>query len=160
MFVAAGVLIPYMFHIIGGSTMGKVFLPMHIPVLVGAILLGSFYGVLIGSLSVVIGFLIGMPSMPLAFFMFFVLITYGFVAGYLGYKLKINIYLTLIIAMVCGRLASFLLMVCSIHIFSLSLPMQFGTWSYITTGLPGVVIQILLIPYLVQQLKKIIKDEN
>ena len=42
--VAVGVLLPQVFHIFGSSAAGMVFLPMHIPVLRGGLLLGPMSG--------------------------------------------------------------------------------------------------------------------
>lgn len=39
--LAAGILLPQVFHMIGGQAMGGMFLPMHLPVFVAGLLLGA-----------------------------------------------------------------------------------------------------------------------
>ena len=46
--VAAGIILPMMFHAVG---MGKVFLPMHIPVLLAGFMVGPIIGGLVGFLT-------------------------------------------------------------------------------------------------------------
>ena len=54
--VAVGVLLPQVFHIFGSSAAGMVFLPMHIPVLIGGLLLGPMSGLCIGVAAPLISF--------------------------------------------------------------------------------------------------------
>ena len=44
MCLALSLLLPQAFHLIGMQQAGSVFLPMHIPVFIGGMLLGPIYG--------------------------------------------------------------------------------------------------------------------
>lgn len=158
-FIALGIVVPQVFHLIGGPATGMTLLPMHIPVLLGAIVLGPISGLIIGISSVFVGSMLGMPTMPMAFFMFFELSVYGLVAGYLGYIRKINVYITLICSMLAGRIVSWSLMSFVIGVMGMKLPPIFGTIAIYVTGIPGVVIQIFIIPALVYVLRRYIKYE-
>lgn len=148
-FIALGIVLPQLFHLIGGPFIGAMLLPMHIPVLLGAILLGPVSGLIIGLSSVLIGFFLGMPTLPIAAFMFFELGAYGLVAGYLGYTKKMNVYITLVIAMLAGRIVSLVAMKIAIILFKVALPPVFGTVAIFSAGIPGVIVQLIVIPALI-----------
>ncbi|HOO32943.1 MAG TPA: ECF transporter S component [Thermotogota bacterium] len=160
MFVALGIVIPRVFHMIGGAALGSVLLPMHLPVLIGAMLIGPFYGLIIGIGSVLVGFLLGMPAMPMAAFMFFELATYGLVAGYFGFNRKMNVYLSLILAMLIGRVVSLSAMLIAIHLLGISLPPVFGTIAMFSTGIPGMILQVVIVPPLVILLRRLFDFEQ
>ncbi len=155
MFVALGILLPQVFHLVGGPGLGAMLLPMHIPVIVGAMILGPVCGAIIGVVSVGIGFMLGMPVMPIALFMFFELPTYGVVAGYLGYSRKLNVYVALVAAMVAGRCMSLLVMNIAIRAIGMRLPPIFGTIGIFSAGIPGMIIQIILVPVLVAIVRRV-----
>lgn len=154
LFGALGIVIPQAFHMIGGPTIGSILLPMHIPVLVGAMLLGPFSGMVIAMISVLVGALLGMPPMPMAIFMFFELSVYGLVAGYLYKKRRYNVYLALIGAMVAGRLTQMMVIQLFLKLFDTGLPPVFGTLAMFSVGLPGMGLQLILVPLLVLFLQR------
>ena len=101
--VALGILLPQAFHVFGQNA-GMIFLPIQIPVLFGGILLGPYYGGVIGLLVPLLSsVLTGMPPVPKVYFMFVELVTYGMVAGWL--IRRTNVYVSLLTAMLCGRAA-------------------------------------------------------
>lgn len=159
-FVALGILIPQIFHMIGGPGLGSLLLPMHIPVLVGAMILGPLSGMLIGMVSVIVGAMMGMPAMPMAVFMFFELSTYGLVAGYLYYTKKYNIYVSLVGSMIAGRAVSLSTMMIVIRLFGIKLSPIFGTIAIFSTGIPGMVIQLILVPILVLAIRRFMNGES
>ena len=81
MFTAIGILIPYIFHSIQLS--GQIFLPMHIPVILCAMLCGPFLGSICAIFVVILSsFITGMPPLyPVATIMVFELVAYALVAG-------------------------------------------------------------------------------
>lgn len=161
LFAALGIILPQIFHMIGGPAIGSVLLPMHIPVMVGAMLLGPMSGVVIALISVIVGATLGMPPMPMAIFMLFELSTYGLVAGYLYHQKKINIYVSLVAAMITGRIIQLLVIHLFLRLFSATLPPVFGTLAMFVTGIPGMVLQIALVPMLVVLLVRFtVKMEN
>ncbi|WDV45188.1 ECF transporter S component [Clostridiaceae bacterium M8S5] len=159
-FIALGIILPQIFHLIGGPSIGAILLPMHIPVLIGAIILGPISGVVIGTVSVSMGFALGMPALLMAIFMFFELGVYGLVAGYLGYTRKFSPYIALICAMISGRLVSLALMQITIQLIKIKLPIIFGTLAVYSTGVPGILIQLIIIPVLVNTLRRNLYVDN
>ena len=155
LFIACGLLLPIAFHSFGMG--GRTFLPMHLPVFMGGMLLGWLPGLIIGSLTPVLScFLTGMPPLiPSLPMMFVELALFGLVSGYLYHDKRKNIYFALLTAMVIGRLgAAFVLMLFS-DILGIKLhPLTYVAATFMT-GLAGVVFQIVFIPILVKRLENI-----
>ena len=155
LFIACGLLLPMAFHSFGMG--GRTFLPMHLPVFMGGMLLGWLPGLIIGSLTPVLScFLTGMPPLiPSLPMMFVELALFGLVSGYLYHDKRKNIYFALLSAMVIGRLgAAFVLMLFS-DILGIKLhPLTYVAATFMT-GLAGVVFQIVFIPILVKRLENI-----
>lgn len=151
--LAMGIILPQVFHLFGWT--GPVFLPMHIPVLLAGILVGPWTGLAVGLFSPIASHLItggGMPPMaplPMLVFMSFELPVMGLAVGILYRKIKLNIILSLVAAMVVGRAAVGLVIMAMTGFFSYQLP---PAWVFVSgaivTGLPGIVIQMVLIPIL------------
>lgn len=148
--VAAGILLPIAFHTF--KLGGPVFLPMHIPVLLGGFMLPKNLAALVGLLTPFLSFLItSMPSFPFVFAMMAELATYGIVSSFLYRDLKWRIYPALFGAMVSGRITS---IIATWLITAGILGMPFSLAKVMTalfiTGLPGILIQLILIPGLVK----------
>ena len=159
LFIACGLLLPLAFHTFGMG--GRTFLPMHIPVFMGGLLLGWLPGFIIGALTPLLSCLLtGMPPLiPSLPMMIVELALFGLVAGYLYCDKRQNIYLALISAMVAGRLgAAFVLM-----LFSDMLGIHLHPLTYVAatfmTGIAGVIFQLVFIPILVKRLEKIVSSE-
>lgn len=152
-FASIGIILPQALHIIGGPTLGPIFLPIHLPVFIGAMLLGPRSGVIIAVVSLFIGYLIGMPPYPIIVFMFFEMIVYGLVTGYLYYIIKTNIFISLLIAKLLGMITSLITINIALQITNISLPPLFGSIGMFTVSIPGIVIQLILIPIIVIRLK-------
>ncbi|MEG2054700.1 MAG: ECF transporter S component, partial [Oscillospiraceae bacterium] len=86
LFVALGYILPYLTMQI--PTLGKMLLPMHIPVLLAGFVCGAPWGLVVGVVTPILRSLIaGMPQLfPVAAAMAFELGTYGLLAG-LFYKI-------------------------------------------------------------------------
>ena len=159
LFIACGLLLPIAFHTFGMG--GRTFLPMHLPVFMGGLLLGWLPGLIIGALTPVLSSLLtGMPPLiPSLPMMFVELALFGLVSGYLYHDKRKNIYFALIAAMIVGRLgAAFVLM-----LFSDILGIRLHPLTYVAatfmTGLAGVIFQIVFIPILVKRLEHIFSYE-
>lgn len=153
--IALGVLLPQLFHTIGGS--GVVFLPMHIPVIIAGFIIGPAQGLIIGGLVTIISAVITqMPAVPVAYFMFFELTAYGFFAGVFYRKIRMQKYVALILTMVFGRVVY--VFTAYFATFVLKLPYQFLTYTALVDkfviSIPGVIIQIITIPIIVLALEK------
>ena len=159
LFIACGLLLPLAFHTFGMG--GRTFLPMHLPVFMGGMLLGSFPGFIIGAITPLLSCLLtGMPPLiPSLPMMIVELALFGLVAGYLYCDKRQNIYLALISAMVAGRLgAAFVLLLFS-DMLGIHLPPLTYVAATFMTGIAGVVIQIVFIPILVRRLENILNRE-
>lgn len=132
---------------------------MHIPVLICGFFCGPWYGMAVGFIAPLLRFLLfGMPPIiPIGIAMSFELATYGFVSGFL-YKLlpkkKPYVYVSLISAMLLGRIVWG---VVRVILYGLG-KSEFG-WKAFVSGaflnaVPGIILQIVLIPILVMALKK------
>ncbi|HHV59118.1 MAG TPA: ECF transporter S component [Clostridiaceae bacterium] len=156
-FIALGLVLPFLTGQI--QSLGNALLPMHIPVLLCGFLLGWPYGLIVGFITPLLRSVVfGMPPMiPFALAMAFELATYGSISGLL-YKLmpkkNVFIYAALIIAMVCGRAVWG---IAGIFVYRLgNIPF---TWSVFAAGaflnaIPGIVLQIVLIPVIVAAIKR------
>ena len=153
LFASIGIVLPQFIHIISGPSLGPILLPIHLPVFIGAMLLGSRSGVIIAIVSLFIGFLLGMPPYPIIIFMFFEMIIYGLISGVLYYKLNINIYISLIVAKLLGMLTALITINIALLLTNISLPPLFGSIAMFTIGLPGIVIQLIVVPIVVVRLK-------
>lgn len=153
-FVALGVLIPYVFHVTGVG--GTVFLPMHIPVLLGAVVLGPGLAALVGILSPVLSHLVtGMPAIfpvPIMPLMVIELGVMGAVMSLLSRHYQLNLWLALIGAMFLGRVALGLGVIVVAPMFGVDLHPLHYVWGGVITGLPGIAIQLVVIPPLARKL--------
>lgn len=153
LFLALGVIFPQVFHLFGGT--GPVFLPMHIPVLLAGFFLGGTSGALIGFLTVLLSAAItGMPQVPILYFMLIEVTVYGLAAGFVYKKLKLNVYLSLIIAMIVGRLALAISVFTLQPLLGLKLSPQVYMLGAVTKGLPGIIIQLIFIPIIVFSIER------
>ena len=154
--VALGIVLPIAFHSIANA--GSILLPMHIPVLLCGLLCGWPYGLACGVLAPLLSSLItGMPPMAFLPSMLCELAVYGFVSGLLMRyvktgKLLADLYISLVGAMLLGRLVLGLLNAVLFRAGEYSVALW--TTSASVTALPGIVIQLAVIPVLVFALKK------
>jgi uncharacterized membrane protein len=155
LFLALALVLPIGFHAFGIG--GRVFLPMHIPVLLAGFLAGPASGLLVGILAPSISHLItGMPPSYAVPLMSVELPIYGLIAGLAYFRLKMNIYISLIIALVVGRLMFGL----GLFILGMFLDLPYTATAFfaaggpILAGLPGIVLQIFLIPLVVAAVKR------
>ena len=157
LFLALALVLPFLTGQI--PEIGSMLCPMHIPALLCGFFCGWPWGLAVGLIAPVLrSLLFSMPPMyPAAICMAFELATYGAVSGYLYSKLphkKSSIYVSLLSAMVAGRLvwglARFLCSGLDVSAFGLK-----AFWSgAVATAIPGIIVQILLIPVLVMALEK------
>ena len=141
--IALGVLLPMAFHVIPNA--GSIFLPMHIPVLICGLFCGWPYGLACGILTPFISSVTtGMPPAMMLPQMMVELAVYGLEMT--------KLYMSLIIAMLAGRIMNGLVNTCILSTQGYTLSV-FMSASFITC-LPGIVIQLIVIPVLVRILNK------
>ncbi len=146
-FLGLGIVLPYITAL--SKEIGDSLLPMHIPVMLTSLYCGSTYGFAVGLVMPFLKSLISSmpPLYPNALWMSAELLTYGFMLGFLNKKIK-NIYISLILTMLSGRvvwgISKALLLGAGENGFTLT---AFITGGFVD-ALPGIIIQIILIPYI------------
>lgn len=157
MFLALAFVLPFLTGQI--KQIGAMLCPMHIPVILCGYICGGPWGLIVGFAAPLLrSFIVGMPKIfPTAFAMAFELAVYGFMSGLLYRilpKKKINIYLSLIISMVTGRLVWGFVQLCCVG-FDVSKFSLATFWAgAVMNAIPGIIIQLVFIPVLVMVLEK------
>lgn len=137
---------------------GSALSPMHIPVLLAGFLCGPWWAMAVGFVAPMLRHVwLGMPPLITAIAMSFELAAYGLFSGLL-YRLlpkkTVNIYVSLIGAMILGRIVWGITMVVISGVSGSAF-----TWSTFIAGallnaVPGIILHIVLIPILVMALKR------
>lgn len=151
--IALGLILLQVFHLIGA---GPVFLPMHIPVLLCGLCFGWPLGLVCGAVTPLLSSVMtGMPPLfPTGTAMVFELSAYGALSGLMYRNLRQNIYISLIAAMVGGRVVSGLASAVFYGVAGKAYGFQIFLTGAFVTGLPGIILQILIVPLLVIGLEK------
>ncbi len=153
--VALCVVLPMAFHTVQNA--GSIFLPMHIPVLLCGLVCGWPYGLVCGAMGPFLSSLLtGMPPAAMMPGMMVELATYGCVSGAImklvhTKHLTLDLYISMVTAMVLGRVLSGL---AKSLIFAPGTPAFAWVTTSLVAGLPGIMIQLLLIPLLITTLTK------
>ncbi|MCX6836100.1 MAG: ECF transporter S component [candidate division Zixibacteria bacterium] len=155
LFLALTIVLPIGLHPFGVG--GRVFLPMHLPVLLAGFLVGPVSGLVVGLLAPALSHLItGMPPSYAVPLMSLELPLYGLVAGLAYNRLRLNVYIALLAAMIVGRLMFALGLI--VLGFFMDLPYTatvfLSTTGPLVAGLPGIAIQIVLIPIIVAAVRR------
>lgn len=156
--VTASVIFVQLFHYAGmisglDAAVGAALLPMHIPVLISGFLCGPAVGFAVGSLSPVISFLIsGMPTSTLLPFMVIELAVYGLVSGTLS-KTKLPLFASVLTAQTAGRIARAMAVVFAIYIIGNESLTLASIKTFILSGIFGIVIQWVAVPFAVEKMK-------
>lgn len=152
--VALCVVLPLAFHTIPNA--GTVFLPMHIPVLLCGLVCGWPYGFICGLLGPFLSSFTGMPPLAVLPGMMVECGVYGMASG-LGMKYvrtgkaAADLYISMGVAMILGRVVSGL---AKALIFAPGTPAFAWVTTSLVTGIPGIVIQLVLMPLLIAALVK------
>ena len=138
---------------------GSALCPMHIPVLLCGFLCGWPWGLAVGFIAPLLRSVIfGMPPMiPTALAMAFELATYGALAGFLYRKFPKTIpgiYASLLIAMICGRLVWGVVRLILAGVQGNGFTFAMFLSGAITTAIPGIIAQLVLIPAIVYAMER------
>ena len=154
--IALCVILPQAFHAIPNA--GSIYSPIHIPILLCGLICGWQYGLLSGIAGVGLSHLItGMPPISHLPGMLVECAVYGLICGLMMKLVKTkntyaDLYISLVTAMLAGRIISGAAkaLIFAAGEYSLS------AWatSYFVTGLPAIIIQLVLIPTIVFALMK------
>lgn len=159
MFLALALVLPLLTGQI--PEIGNALLPMHLPVLLCGFFCGPWYGLAVGAVAPLLRFAIfGAPTLvPRGIAMCFELATYGVVAGLLYRALPkrhASVYIALIAAMLAGRIvwAGAQTAMVFMGVSQVKIGWAYFLAEAITKAVPGIVLQIVLIPVLVLMLCK------
>ncbi len=158
MFLALGLVLPFFTGQI--PQIGKLLLPMHIPVFLCGLICGWKYGLVVGFMTPLVrSMLFGMPVMfPTAVGMAFELMTYGFCIGFLyehsRWKCIKALYRCMIITMLVGRLVYGAVEVVILGFGTGGFAMKSFLLSSFVYAIPGIIVQLILIPSIMLALNK------
>ena len=160
LFLALGLILPYILSHSYGIP-GTILLPMHLPLLIISFLYGPKIGLLFGIVLPITSFIFtSMPSVYFLPIMVVELSTYGVFCGLFYYKYKLNIYLSLLLGLIIGKINYALMLYLLINITKIP---QFVNIPSITAaiyvGMPGIILQFFLVPLVVVLFKKFNYDK-
>ena len=163
MFLAIAYVLPFFTGQI--PQIGSMLCPMHIPVLLCGFICGWPWGLAVGFTAPLLrSTVLGMPPFfPTAVCMAFELATYGALTGLFHKwlpKKKGFIYVALILSMVIGRLVWGLAMIVCTGIKGGSFGAKAFLASAVSDSLPGIVIQIALVPVVVMVAERAMRSDK
>ena len=146
--IALALVLPMAFHLTGVPQPGQVFLPMHIPVL-----LGGLFSPIISSV------LTGMPAVGRLPFMMIELAVYGLVSGLMYNTFKFNkkkmgTYISLLTVMLCGRIVYAISLFVAVNLMGIQCGGPIAAVTATVSGVPGIIIQVLISPPVVYALER------
>ena len=151
--LAAAVALPQVFHAVGavsglGTALGETFLPMHLPILLVGLTAGPAAGAISGVLAPLVSFaLSGMPTAAMLPFMMIELLCYGLFAGLMR-TARIPSLGKVVLAQIGGRaVRAAAILIAFYGLGSTAIPVAI-IWRSIATGLPGLLLQWVLLPLL------------
>jgi LytS/YehU family sensor histidine kinase len=154
--IALCVVLPMAFHAIPNA--GSIYCPMHIPVLLCGLIAGWPFGLLCGLAGPLLSSLLtGMPATAYLPIMMMELALYGLLTGLFMQlihtrKIYVDLYISLVISLLAGRVLAGIARALIFAPGSYSI----SAWAtgYFITCLPGLVIQLALVPTIVFALEK------
>ena len=153
-----GVALPRIFHVLAGSTAGSTFLPMHITVLIAALVFGGISASIVAGSSVVCSYLLtGMPTTERLPYMLIELVIYAVLLSL--FNKKFNSYISLIATIVLGRILYAGVLFAAINVFGLQ-TYGISVIQSVVTGIPGIIIQLASIPFIAKIMNERLKLRN
>lgn len=153
-----GVVLPRIFHVLAGTSAGATFLPMHLAVLIAAFTLGTISGSIVAGSSIILSYVLtGMPTLARLPYMLIELLLYVILVNILNKKF--NFCISLIITMILGRILYAGILWGAIHWMKLP-TYGISVMESIQVGLPGIMIQILCVPFISKILKERLDLQN
>ena len=162
--IVAAVAVPQFFHWLGivsgaGKAPGVAFSPMHLPVILVGFLAGPYAGALSGLLGPVAAhYMSGMPNAVQLPFMMVELMGYGLSAGLLRY-IRLPLVAKTLVALIAGRVFRMIACIIAFYLLGNEKMLPFSIWTSIPRVLPGIVLQLVLIPLIVFRVENRGKEE-
>ena len=164
--IALCVVLPLALHLIPGAgslNLGTLLSPMHLPVLLCGLVCGWQYGLVCGIIGPLLSSLLtSMPGWGYLPNMMIELALYGLISGIMISLLRtgkqtVDLYISLVTAMLVGRILTGIARALTLGIF---MPVTLKSWAtgYFVSSLPGIILQLILLPvlYLALQRAKLI----
>ena len=149
---AIGITLPRIVHVLAGASAGATFLPMHIAVLIAALIFGGVSASIVAGSSIIFSYLLtGMPTFERLPYMLIELVIYAILLSV--FNKKFNSYISLIATIILGRVLYAGVLFVAIN--GLGLPTYgISVIDSIVTGLPGIAIQLICVPFIAKIVKK------
>ena len=161
LFIAIGIILPFFTGQI--PKVGNMMLPMHMPVFICGFLCGWRYGDIVGLiLPLLRSVIFGIPVLyPVAIAMSMELATYGLICGLIYILLRkksiVSIYLSMIVAMILGRVIWGVAEVILLGMQGNTFAWQMFVAGAVLKAIPGIILQLILIPMVVMKLQNVWK---
>ncbi|MDZ7264778.1 MAG: hypothetical protein ONB16_09355 [candidate division KSB1 bacterium] len=151
LFIALCILVPFLFHLVG---LGKMLLPMFLPILLAGFVIKFPAAILVGLLGPWISALVtGMPPLfPTALSMSVEGAMTSGLAAFLHHQKRFPLWLCLMVAVIAQRAARIAMLLLILPLFGL--PAKTLSLADFTYSFPGVVLQLVLIPIILKLLWK------
>ncbi len=145
LFGALGVVLPILFHLVG---LGKIFLPMHLPILACGLVVAPLVGFTVGFVTPLISSAAtGMPPfMPVALMMTLELGTLGASAGVARRILKLSNVVAVVFAVIVGRIVGGLETIALAPLLGLEPSIGAYLTASLLTSWPGLLLQLAVAP--------------
>lgn len=155
--MALCVVLPMALHAIPDA--GTLLSPMHLPVLLCGMICGWPYGLACGLIGPMLSsFITSMPGIGYLPNMMLELALYGLITGLMMKlmhtgKLIVDVYISLLVAMLAGRILTGIARALTLGIF---MPVTLKSWAtgYFVSSFPGIVLQLILVPVLYLALQR------
>ena len=150
MFMAIGIVLPFFTGQI--PQIGKMLLPMHIPVLLCGLICGWQYGLIVGFVMPFLRYsMFGMPVLfPTGISMAFELATYGMASGLFYSRSRwqrvISLYRSMVAAMLAGRIVWAFVQMVLLGTGEGGFTLQMFMAGAFLNAVPGIILQLVLIP--------------
>ena len=157
LFLALALVLPFFTGQI--PQIGEMLCPMHLPVILCGFVCGGGWGAAVGFVAPLLRYLLFQmpPIYPAGLSMAFEMAVYGFVCGWLYLRLsghKWRIYPALISAMVLGRVVWGIVRLILAGLSAQSFTMAAFISGALLTAIPGILLQLVLVPLLVTALER------
>lgn len=156
--LAAAVALPQAAHLLGyatgtGNAIGTILLPMHFAIIALGLFAGPYAGLVAGAMSPVVSYMLtGMPSVAVLPFMVAELAGYGFAAGLVASK-DVHPAFKVAFALVAGRLLRTSVTAIAVFAFGVNAAVA-DVWTAVVPGIPGILLQLILIPLIVRAVER------
>lgn len=149
--VVCAVALPAILHTVGsvtglGTALGESLLPMHLPIMAVGFFAGPVAGAVAGIASPIISFLLtGMPMAGILPFFIIETCVYGVASGLLA-KVETGAFVKTLAAQLAGRAVRAVAILTAVYLFDYGKIGVNVIWNSIVTGLPGIILQLAVLP--------------